>query len=95
MRFHLELQAMHERHAGQAADEAAFAARRAFGNVTHAREEVRRMSGWSAVDELSMDVRATLRALRRTPAFVAVAVLSLAIGIGANTTVFSWLQLVC
>jgi hypothetical protein len=69
--------------------EATAAARRAFGNVTLTAEDSRNVWRWPSVEDLLADVRYGLRALRHNPMFTAVALLTIAIGIGANTAVFS------
>jgi predicted permease len=69
--------------------EAQAAARRKLGNATLIREEIYSMNTIAFLDTLSRDVRYGLRTLRRNPMFAAVALLTLAIGIGANTAVFS------
>src|SRR5260370_37533931 len=69
--------------------EAQAAARRKFGNATLIREEIYGMNTIAFLDTLARDVRYGLRTLRRNPMFTAVALLTLAIGIGANTAVFS------
>ncbi|MBZ5728086.1 MAG: permease prefix domain 1-containing protein [Acidobacteriia bacterium] len=69
--------------------EARAAALRKFGNSTFIREEIYRMNTMTFLDALGRDVRHGLRALRHYPMFTAVALVALAIGIGANTAVFS------
>src|SRR5262245_2751279 len=65
------------------------AARSKVGNITYVNEEVYRMNTLSFLEEIARNVRFSLRALRRSPDFAAAAILTLAIGIGANTAVFS------
>src|SRR5215471_8363716 len=66
-----------------------YAARRAFGNTTLVKEEVRAEWGWTRLEAFLRDVKFALRQLRRNPGFTAVAVLSLGLGVGANTAIFS------
>ncbi len=70
-------------------DKAQRMARRDFGNVALIEERGREAWQWTALESLLADVRQTLRRLRRTPGFTVTVLLTLAIGIGANTTVFS------
>src|ERR1700724_297208 len=74
---------------GMSRTEATAAARRAFGNVTLTEEDSQNVWRWPSVEELLADVRYGLRALRHNPMFTAVALLTIAIGIGANAALFS------
>ena len=64
-------------------------ARREFGNVTVIQERSREAWQWSTVESILADIKLTFRRLKRSPGFAVTVLLTLAIGIGANTTVFS------
>ena len=92
LRFHMEMEARKQRQEGMTDDEARRAALAHFGGVEQVREECRDARGLTLLENLLRDVRFGARVLRKTPAFTTIAVLSLAIGIGANTAVFSLLD---
>src|SRR5215467_14104692 len=89
LRSHLELETEEQQRSGLPTDEARYAAQRAFGNTTFVKEEVREMWGCTFVGQLGQDLRYAIRTIRANRAFSAAAILSLALGIGANTAIFT------
>ena len=92
LQFHLA-EERDERHAdGLPVNEATWAARRDLGNTTLLLEDARTLWSWILLEQLAQDVRYGLRGMRKNRMFTALAALSLALGIGANTAIFSFMD---
>src|SRR5437868_4508593 len=89
MRLHLELRAAENAAGGASSGNASNSARKNFGNVTRLREKSRDAWGWGWLDSLAQDLRYGWRNLMSARGFTATAIISLALGIGANTAIFS------
>ncbi len=89
IQFHLEQQIAENIAAGMSREEARHAAMRTFGNPTVLKEETRDTWGWIWLEQIGRDLRYSIRTLSRTPTFAAIAVLVMALGIGANTALFT------
>src|SRR5690348_10789649 len=92
LRDHLEREIENNLRAGMRPEEAKRAAQRLIGPISVYKEECREAHGVGFIENLARDVRYGLRMLRRTPLFTVVAIATLAVGIGANATVFTFID---
>jgi len=89
LRSDLELEEEEQRERGLPPEEAHYAAHRAFGNPTLIRGQTRAVWSWNRLESLARDLRYGLRSLRRTPGFTIIAIIVMALGIGANVALFT------
>src|SRR5438093_8450496 len=92
LQFHLDEEAEQRQAEGLAKDQARWAARRDLGNVTLVRESTRAMWTWTFFEQFVQDLRYALRTMIHNRAFTTLAALSLALGIGANTAIYSFMD---
>ena len=94
LRFHIEMEAAKNRERGMSSEDALAGARRAFGGSEQIKEIYRGQRGLPVIETAMKDLQYALRGFRRSPGFAALVVLSLAMGIGANTAIFTLIDAV-
>jgi macrolide transport system ATP-binding/permease protein len=92
LEFHLAQEAEERRAGGLTEEQARWAARRDLGNVTLLQEDTRSLWSWMLLEQLAHDIRYGLRMMAANKTFSAMAILSLALGIGANTAIYSFMD---
>src|SRR5688572_24009968 len=92
LQFHLAEEIEERRADGLSTDQATWAARRDLGNATLLREDARTLWSWMLLEQLAQDVRYGLRGMFKNRMFTALAALSLALGIGANAAIYSFMD---
>ena len=86
---HIEMEVRDNMDRGMPAETARAAALRKFGNIARIKEDTRAVWGWTRMEQIEQDVRYALRMVHKNPGFAAVTIITLALGIGMNTAVFS------
>jgi hypothetical protein len=92
LQFHLSEEVDERQASGLPEDQAKWAARRDLGNVTRLREETRTLWTWMLLEQLAQDIKYGCRTMAKNRMFTALAALSLALGIGANTAIYSFMD---
>src|SRR5580704_8590245 len=92
LEFHLEEEAEQHQAEGLAEEQARWAARRGLGNLTLMQEDTRAMWGWTILEQLGQDLRYAFRTMAANRLFTILAITSLALGIGANTAIYSFMD---
>src|SRR5882724_2066004 len=92
LQFHLEEEAEQHQAKGLAEEQSRWLARRELGNLTLLHEDTRAMWGWTILEQLGQDLRYAFRTMSANRLFTLLAVLSLALGIGANTAIYSFMD---